>query len=101
MDTTDKKTKHFFWRLLKYIRPYWFRLTIGILAGMLVGGSLFVTLMMIPQVIGVVETEKPAAKIVSQEKGKVPGAEIVEKDPQLAKILRHDGGSFLAQKVFF
>lgn len=87
MDTVNNIPKNCYLRLLKYIRPYWFRLTIGILAGMLVGGSLFVTLMMIPQVIGVVETEKPAAKIVSQEAGKAPGSGIVEKDPQLAKIL--------------
>ena len=36
-------------RLLRYTRKYWLRLTIGILCGMLVGGSLLVTLLMLPQ----------------------------------------------------
>ena len=43
-----------YWRLLSYVRPYWKCLTIGIVAGMLVGSSLFVTLLMIPQMVGVV-----------------------------------------------
>ncbi len=49
-------------RLLAYTRPYWLRLTIGIAAGFLVGGSLFVSLMMIPRLVGVVDpssTEAP------------------------------------------
>lgn len=50
-----------YFRLLKYARPYWFRLTVGIVAGMLVGGSLFVSLMLIPQLVGVVDpTGTPA-----------------------------------------
>ena len=44
-----------YFRLLRYVRPYWKRLTIGILFGMLVGGSLFFCLMMIPQLVGVVD----------------------------------------------
>ncbi len=44
-----------YFRLLKYARPYWKRLTIGIVAGLLVGGSLFVSLLMIPQLVGVVD----------------------------------------------
>jgi len=44
-----------YFRLLSYVRPYWKRLTLGILAGMLVGGSLFFCLMMIPQLVGVVD----------------------------------------------
>ena len=38
-------------RLVSYARPYWKRLTVGILAGMLVGGSLFFGLMMIPRLV--------------------------------------------------
>ena len=41
-------------RLLKFSAPYWKRLTFGILCGMLVGGSLFVALLLIPQMIGLV-----------------------------------------------
>ena len=42
-------------RLVRYARPYWLRLSIGILAGILVGGSLLVSLLMIPQLVGVVD----------------------------------------------
>ncbi len=44
-----------YFRLLKYAKPYWLRLTVGIVAGLLVGGSLFVTLLMIPRLVGMVE----------------------------------------------
>lgn len=42
-------------RLLQYAKPYWLRMSIGILAGVLVGGSLLVSLLIIPQLVGVVE----------------------------------------------
>ncbi len=42
-------------RLIRYARPYWLRLSVGILAGLLVGGSLLVSLLLIPQLVGVVE----------------------------------------------
>ena len=45
-----------YWRLIKYARPYWKRLMLGIIAGLLVGGSLFVSISMIPNLIGVVDT---------------------------------------------
>ena len=47
-----KKQKHLYFRLLGYLKPYWFRLTVGLVAGLLVGGSLFVSLLMLPQMIG-------------------------------------------------
>ena len=43
-------------RLLKFTAPYWKRLTFGILCGMLVGGSLFFALLLIPQLVGLVDT---------------------------------------------
>jgi len=46
-------------RLISYVRPYWRRLTLGILAGMTVGGSLFFCLLMIPQLVGVVDPGHP------------------------------------------
>jgi hypothetical protein len=49
--------RHGYWRLLGYVRPYWTRLAIGIIAGMLVGGSVFVSLLTIPQMIGVVDVK--------------------------------------------
>ena len=42
-------------RLIRYARPYWLRLTVGILAGILVGGSLLFSLLLIPQLVGVVD----------------------------------------------
>ena len=43
-------------RLLKFTKPYWKRLTFGILCGMLVGGSLFFALLLVPQLVGLVDT---------------------------------------------
>jgi subfamily B ATP-binding cassette protein MsbA len=43
-------------RLLKYTVPYWKRLTFGILCGMLVGGSLFFALLLVPQLVGLVDS---------------------------------------------
>ena len=43
-------------RLLKFAAPYWKRLTFGILCGMLVGGSLFFALLLVPQLVGLVDT---------------------------------------------
>lgn len=42
-------------RLLKFTKPYWKRLTFGILCGILVGGSLFFALLLIPQLVGLVD----------------------------------------------
>jgi len=44
-----------YWRLLKYTAPYKYRLAVGILAGFLAGGSLFGSLMMIPQLMKGIE----------------------------------------------
>jgi subfamily B ATP-binding cassette protein MsbA len=64
--TAEKEFKsQSYFRLLQYVRPYWKRLTIGILSGMLVGGSLFVALMMIPQLTGVVEAEKDTKHVLA------------------------------------
>ena len=54
-------------RLIAYARPYWKRLTIGILAGMLVGGSLFFGLMLIPRLVGAVDSGKSPRKAVSSQ----------------------------------
>ena len=44
-----------YWRLLKYTKPYMVRLTIGILAGFLIGGSLFGSFMMLPSLFSGIE----------------------------------------------
>jgi len=52
-EKTFKRQSYF--RLLKYTRPYWFRLTIGVVAGLLVGGSLFASLMILPELLSAAE----------------------------------------------
>lgn len=53
-----------YFRLLKYVRPYWPRLCIGIVASIGVSSSLFITLMMLPQMVGFVEIrEVPKAAV--------------------------------------
>ena len=97
-----------YWRLLSYVRPYWKCLTIGIVAGMLVGSSLFVTLLMIPQMVGVVDVgirnagrESRAARRVVDALEKVPAQNASDRlkaveealqpepddDPQLTKMI--------------
>ena len=75
MSKTNPNTEHEFkaqsyFRLLRFVRPYWFRLTVGILSGMLVGGSLYVALMMVPQLMGVVEAEKTAKSSITAKGSK-------------------------------
>jgi len=77
------------WRLLGYTRKYWFRLTIGIISGLLVGSSLFVTLLMLPQLVGVVkDSNAPAVHVSAVER--VPDS-VALQDPELAKMLRQAG----------
>ncbi|MBQ6352960.1 MAG: hypothetical protein IJJ28_06825, partial [Lentisphaeria bacterium] len=59
MDARDNDTNfkaQSYWRLLKFAAPYWKRLTFGILCGMMVGGSLFFALLLIPQLVGLVDS---------------------------------------------
>ena len=46
-----------YWRILRFVRPYWLMLTIGILAGLTVGGSLFGGLMLIPDIAMIVDQD--------------------------------------------
>ncbi len=72
-------------RLVRYARPYWFRLGIGIVAGMVVGGSLLVSLLLIPQLIGVVDPT--AADSAGKEKVVAAPSELEVRDPKLAQML--------------
>ncbi|MCF6177449.1 MAG: ABC transporter ATP-binding protein/permease [Victivallaceae bacterium] len=56
-------------RLLKYTRKYWGRLTVGIIAGLVVGGSLLGSLLLLPQLISAVAPDAKNGKglIVAQE----------------------------------
>ncbi|MEA4862178.1 MAG: ABC transporter ATP-binding protein [Victivallaceae bacterium] len=44
-----------YWRLIKYAKPYWVKLTVGIVAGIVVGGSLLMSLLTIPHMVMVVD----------------------------------------------
>ncbi len=70
-------------RLLKYTKPYWFRLFIGILAGLVVGGSLFSSLIVLPKMMMIMEQDPG-----SREQLTVTAERIVkdlEQNPGLSK----------------
>lgn len=56
-----------YFRLLKYCKPYWFRLSIGILAGFIVGGSLFGSLMLIPNMLMIVDQDTGKAGQIPEQ----------------------------------
>jgi ATP-binding cassette, subfamily B, bacterial MsbA len=64
----DIKRQSYF-RLLKYTRRYWGRLTVGIIAGLVVGGSLLGSLLILPQLISAVVPDAKNGKglIVAQK----------------------------------
>jgi subfamily B ATP-binding cassette protein MsbA len=71
----DQSTKHVYVRLLRSVRPYRGRLIVGIVAGLLVGGSLFGLLGTVPNLIRpFIETPAAtAAPDVDEGVGIVPG----------------------------
>lgn len=54
-DKEQEFKRQSYFRLLSYTKPYWFRMTLGVVAGLLVGGSLFASLMIIPELLNAVE----------------------------------------------
>ncbi len=48
-----------YWRLLKYVKPYKWRLTLGILAGLVASGSMFGGIMVLPQLVKGVNVVSP------------------------------------------
>ncbi len=64
MDKNQEAKVQTYWRLLSYAKPYKFRLAVGILAGFIVGGSLFGSLMLIPSLMTGIEF---AGKSTGQE----------------------------------
>ncbi|MBE6386209.1 MAG: ABC transporter ATP-binding protein [Lentisphaerae bacterium] len=86
MSHSVRSTAATYWRLLKYTKPYWKVLTIGILAGMLVGGSLFVTLMFIPKMVSAVEPVNTVSVTAPASQGDTSN-KYVKQDPKLAKML--------------
>ena len=60
-EETTSGSFRIYMRLMSFTKPYWKMLTIGVLCGILVGGSLFVALMMIPRLVDVAETSVAGA----------------------------------------
>ena len=63
-----------YWRLLKYVKPYKWRLAIGILAGLVASGSMFGGIMVIPQLVKGVNAVSPE----TVEQNRQTAAEIVK-----------------------
>ncbi len=72
-------------RLLSYVKPYWKVLAVGIAAGILVGGSLFVTLLVLPKMVGAVEPANVVNVPSSAKETGLPPAAV--NDPKLKSIL--------------
>ena len=62
MDNTQEAKRQAYWRLLRYVKPYWGRMTVGIIAGFIVGGSLFGSLMLIPSLMSGVDFTSRATR---------------------------------------
>jgi len=81
----DRETEqeHFnrqsYWRLIKYTKRYWKRLTIGLLAGFLVGGSLLAGLLAVPQLLESVNPVPSKEIRISDEAARL--LDRLEKDP--------------------
>jgi len=69
-----------YWRLLKYSCKYWKRLTVGILAGFMVGGSLLAGLLLLPDMIEAVNPSNNSTVKISAGASRV--LEAMEKTPQ-------------------
>jgi subfamily B ATP-binding cassette protein MsbA len=85
--------KQSYFRLLKYTKPYKFRLAVGIIAGFIVGGSMFGTFMVIPTLIsGVVEKGAEDSSLDAAGIKKAPAIEKTEApealSPKLSKELK-------------
>ena len=89
MSHAERSTAASYRRLLAYVKPYWKVLAVGIAAGILVGGSLFVTLLVLPKLVGAVEPANVVA-VAPASGAQKDGASLppaVVNDPKLNKIL--------------
>ena len=85
-----------YWRILKFVRPYWLRLTIGIVAGLLVGGSLFGGLMLLPEMVMIVDQDtglsakrQKTAEEVIRAVEEAPGGMSAEEKARLVSEIMH------------
>jgi subfamily B ATP-binding cassette protein MsbA len=97
-----------YWRLLKYTRPYWIRLSVGLFFGIIVGGSLLGSFLVIPELMTAVDNssmgDKNKASVTAERIAKTYGSvnmteqeklraveEILhptDRDPKLTKSLK-------------
>ncbi|MBO4631424.1 MAG: hypothetical protein J5858_05835, partial [Lentisphaeria bacterium] len=84
-----------YWRLLTYVKPYKWRLAIGILAGVVASGSMFGGIMMLPQLVKGVNAVSPetveqnrqtASKIIKKLES-VRGRNIQEQESAVETVL--------------
>ncbi|MBO5959441.1 MAG: hypothetical protein J6Q65_04910, partial [Lentisphaeria bacterium] len=54
-----------YWRLIKYTKPYWKRLAVGIFFGLVIGGSLFSSFLIIPKLLMVVEPASQDSAVIA------------------------------------
>ena len=77
-----------YFRLLKYTFKYWKRLTIGLIAGFMVGGSLLAGLLLLPDMVESINPEQNNTIKISAGASRVLQA--VENDPTWAKAGKED-----------
>ena len=77
-----------YFRLLKYTFKYWKRLTIGLIAGFMVGGSLLAGLLLLPDMVESINPEQSNTIKISAGASRVLQA--VENDPTWAKAGKED-----------
>ena len=84
-----------YWRLLAYVKPYKWRLTVGILAGLVASGSMFGGIMVIPQLVKgvdvvtpetVAQNRKTAVEIVNKLDS-LPGKKAADREAEVEKVL--------------
>ncbi len=71
-----------YWRLLKYAKPYWKRLAVGIFFGLVIGGSLFSSFLIIPKLLMVVDSPD-AESTAKYELAAEKAIETIEANPGL------------------
>ena len=88
-EKAEKLDMRVYFRLLGYAKKYWKRLTIGLLAGFLVGGSLLAGLLMLPEMVeSALPAENNKAIRISAGAGRVLAA--VENDADWKKLSADD-----------
>lgn len=91
----DEFKRQSYFRILKYARPYWLRLAVGIAAGFVVGGSLFGSFMLIPELMNAIDRGgsgtpvkiTQTAELISSELEKHPDIGVEERRKLVSEVL--------------